>query len=538
MIIRCLENNFITPPVRYTLEFIFDSLGYFYEWIREEDNSASAIHLIYGDPISFPIHPAGIIHLHQVYDLANINETDLSWSELTIKDETIPVLGLHDADGNSRNEISFDIVASIYYHLTRIEELPLTHPDQIDGFVQQTMLYRYGRFLLPIVDCLVDWFGEIIERTFIESGLAPIRKAAFPHGEKFGLALTHDVDITRFNNPLKRLLYYLLHKLHWIDHSKYKSIQDSEKNTWAFHDLLDFYQQKNWQATFNFIPKLLEGRSFRYHIRSRRFRELFMHLTSNGHEIGLHSSRFAFNHPNRYKKEKRKLEHVIGEKIFGIRQHYLRCLFPQIWRVTHSLGMGYDSSLAYRRSTGFRAGTTRPFLCFDHPIQSVLDCYEFPTPFFEEALPQEGTHPPEAIKTIQKLIETVGNHHGVLTVLWHPSNMYQPDHFREIWTDIIKRIENENAFIAPLRGQLKWQKQRRQIQMEKITQLQDVGNIILSIPEDLDCLSLKIPEQIHHIHVKNAAYQIDRDNGLLIIEPGRNVQMVTIEIKSNHDNHN
>jgi len=315
---------------------------------------------------------AGSLSTREVLYLLR-DEQELEWNEILIDGIKIPVLGLFQPNTASYTAINFDLVASIYFHLVRIEELKYKRPDEIDDTVNQTLLYKYNRFHVPVVDIIINWFGKIIENILTSIEQPIIKKATFPNGEHFGLALTHDVDITRAINPIKRSLLSYFHRFHLLDHIKYKEIQESEENTWALDDLLDLYKSLNWPATFNFIARLTEGRSYRYNIASRKFKKLFKRLKTEGHEIGFHPSRDAFDHPRRYKKELNKLKRIGKDKIYGLRHHYLRCLFPQIWRVVQSLNLKYDCSLAYRRVTGFRAGTTKTFICFDHINQSELE---------------------------------------------------------------------------------------------------------------------------------------------------------------------
>jgi peptidoglycan/xylan/chitin deacetylase (PgdA/CDA1 family) len=155
-----------------------------------------------------------------------------------------------------------------------------------------------------------------------------------------------------------------------------------DRKIWAFDRLTAFYRKRKLNASFFFIARYMEGRHFRYRIRSRAFRKLLHLLHHEGHEIGLHPSRFAFEHPARYPREKARLEHTLGSPVTGMRQHYLRCLFPQIWETAHAMGLLYDTSLGYRRYHGFRAGTSHPFPTFDHRSGTMLNTYAFPLNFF------------------------------------------------------------------------------------------------------------------------------------------------------------
>ena len=155
---------------------------------------------------------------------------------------------------------------------------------------------------------------------------------------------------------------------------------------------------------------------------------------------------------------------------------------------------------------------------------------EFSTPFFEESLPKRGRELEKASDTISSLFKTVRRYQGVLTVLWHPNNMYQSDQFQEIWEGLIKMLRDEETFLSPLMGHLKWQKQRQQITLKEIQVVNEIIRITLSIPENMDSFALHIPGMSGPIHIKNASYKIDREKGILLIQPEHNIQTIDIQL--------
>jgi hypothetical protein len=528
--IYCLENENTSEAVRYTLEFALNSLGYFYKWISDPiPDNQGIVHVSYGEPAESRPEVPSII-LPRIFSLNTLSEQKLEWSEILLDGIKIPVLGLIKSNSTSDSTIDFDLIASTYYHLVRMEELKYSHPDEIDASVDQTILYKYNKYQTPVVDIIINWFGKNIERMHIDNIRPIIKKAAFPNGEMFGVSLTHDVDLTRAINPVKKRFLSLLAKLSLPIREEYQGILQLDRKMWALDELLDDYKHKNWQATFNFIPRLNEGKSYRYNIKSQKFKKLFKRLKKEGHEIGFHPSRYAFDHPRRYKRELMKLERISNEKIYGLRHHYLRCLFPQIWRVVNSLNLTYDSSLAYRRMPGFRAGTTRIFSCFDHVNQVDLYCKEFSTAFFEESLPNMGKDANTAIDTISNIIKSVKLNQGILCVLWHPNNIYQSDQFQKIWEWLITNLRSEKIYLKTLRGQLNWQLQRLQITMDDIQVDREKVKLVLDIPENISSFALHIPEVQGSINVTKAKFKLDEEKWILLIQPEQNVKTIEIDM--------
>ena len=450
MQIYCTENEYITPAVRYTIDFLLNRAGFFFRWEKEETlQENSGIVLSYGKKTRFARKPS--IHLPRIYDLAKLSGEEPEWHEFTINDTTLPVLGLSKS---SAEPVPFDLTATVFFFISRLEEKDFRRPDDADSRYKNSLLYRYGQFQQPLTDILSFWLAEKIIKLFRESGLPYLLKSDFPGGKQMGLALTHDVDITRVYHPLHR------HFLQWKSPRKKQDILRAEEEIWAFDRLLPFYREKGWTATFNFLARPWENTHYRYNLKSPRFRQLLKRLQEEGHEIGLHPSRYAFEHPQRYVKERRRLETAAGQTIWGMRQHYLRALFPTLWKQVEHIGLKYDATLAYRRQSGFRAGVCAPFNCFDFRENRALDCMEFPTAFFESSLPENVGNEAREIEAIEHFFAITQKYRGLLTVLWHPSNMYHHPQRSRLWNEIIKRIEIYHPYLVTLKQHYNWQKAR------------------------------------------------------------------------------
>lgn len=56
------------------------------------------------------------------------------------------------------------------------------------------------------------------------------------------------------------------------------------------------------------------------------------------------------------KKKKRRLEEVLGKKVVGYRNHYLRFRVPDTWELLSKAGFKYDTTFGYSDCAGFRNG--------------------------------------------------------------------------------------------------------------------------------------------------------------------------------------
>jgi len=81
-----------------------------------------------------------------------------------------------------------------------------------------------------------------------------------------------------------------------------------------------------------------------------------------------------------------KLEKVLGKKIVGYRNHYLKFKVPETWGLPKEAGFKYDTTLGYADCVGFRNGMCHPFKPFDLNINSYINILEIPLIIMDRTL--------------------------------------------------------------------------------------------------------------------------------------------------------
>lgn len=407
------------------------------------------------------------------------------------------IRGKHLFRSNNLQIIPFDLVANIFYHLSRIEERHRIFAEETPADVQKSILMKYGQLEIPVADILQKFLEDSLQELFSAQNKLFVRIENWPEGQQYGLALTHDVDITRgvgYKTKMLNLAKKTILNL-WGQKDKARNISEKENKleaqAWTYPELLKSYLPHKIKTTFFFISKMTEGLSLRYDIAEPKFRKLFEQLNESGHEIALHPSFYAFEKPSQYFNEKNKLKACSGKKAVGMRQHYLRAKFPRLWRLAKSAGFGYDSSLGYNHSAGFRAGTCMPFPVFDYEAGRAYELYEFPLIFFEYSLPAQGLKPELSNHKIKKLLKQIREVKGLMVALLHPHN-FNKEPYRGYWSLLIQLVKSENVFASSLEGLLDWQKSRAQIKI--IQQVSDSQKAIFKInkPDAVDSFAIKI----------------------------------------------
>jgi peptidoglycan/xylan/chitin deacetylase (PgdA/CDA1 family) len=497
--------------VVHTLNTILEQGGFFYRWIehvREAEKNALLLeYLPAGAPKSDPM----ALDLPAYIRPETLSAANSEWQEAPVNGEPLPVLKGSVAAPPDETVFSFDVIANVYFHLNRVEESAFTHPDQVPPDGSFSILNRFNGLLLPLTDRLTDAFTQWLHDHFKARALPLIRKTAWPEAQRFGLALTHDVDFTRAFHPVKKYFF-----MGWAalkrNRSGVKEIQQADRDAWGFDRLLSFYETQRWPATFFFLAKYLEGRHLRYRIRSLKMRLLLFRLKA-GHEIALHPSRYAFEHPFRYKREKARLARAARTSVYGMRHHYLRGLFPALWKQAEELGLSYDATLIYRSQSGFRAGTCRPYI----PANLKKTLWAVPTLFFENTLPEKGMNVNDSLQVIDRLLGAVKKHRGLFTVLWHTNHFFRPKAYARIWQALTERLAAESPFIATVKDHTHWQLQRGEIRAEAVQVSEKELTVHLQFPPDLRAFALELPRHTQEIFLDRPEIWRKREGRYLLL---------------------
>ncbi|MFC2088123.1 DUF7033 domain-containing protein [Calditrichota bacterium] len=488
--ILCEPKN-ITPRLEYIIDFVFSTLGFSWKIVAFEDfkNTEDLIigYLLPEKLLEYKnLNLINIPYSGQIQDLEQAERQE---KIIKVGLEKIPILGKCIRKNNVLNwrkstdwnyfyqtgykgwQLEYDLFLNIFYHLSRFEERWRNFVDEAESDWAKSVLSKAGHLQIPTVDILIDYLKKIIYRKAKKTNQATIRILNWPQAEDFGVAFTHDVDITRGVSVKDHMLAkgkMVLYGLAAISDKKIqlkKGIDEKNRNVWSFNEIQNFYKQRNWKATFFFIAKILEGGHLRYNIATEKFEQLFKSLKSNGHEIALHPSLKSFENPKNYVEEKKKLEKYSASKIEGMRQHYLRAKFPRLWEIADRSELKYDSTLGYNFQVGFRSGTCFAHQVFNYSKDRQLNLVEYPLAFFEYNLPEQGIDEKKSIAVINSLIKQVEKYSGLLTVLLHPSNFLQKP-YQHYWQYLTAKLQKKKVYVATLADHLTWFFSRRKIIIE------------------------------------------------------------------------
>lgn len=310
----------------------------------------------------------------------------------------------------------------IWEHFSKKEEYLQKNLDLHGRFTYATSVYK-------------DIFEPHVSKYLLQKGF----KFEYPNEKKFAVCLTHDVD--DIYPPLKHLIlssFCCLKELNLNDLSNQISWKINKKKSpyINFVEIMKLEEKYDAKSSFYFITAKEDVRRFRYDVRDIK-NELGV-ISDEGWEVGLHGGYYSYNDFSEIVKEKIKLENVLGQKIIGFRNHYLRFEVPDSWELLSKAGFKYDTTFGYEDMIGFRNGMCHPFRPYNLSENKEIDILEIPLVIMDGSLFEITSTLEEAWKHAKYLIDIVEKYNGVITILWHTNVFSCP--FRRKWNIIYERI--------------------------------------------------------------------------------------------------
>jgi hypothetical protein len=326
-----------------------------------------------------------------------------------------------------------DLLKSAFHLLSGYEEFRSESEDRFGRFpYTESIPYKLGVIQKPIVNYyfkyLLDGIGKFASRNGIPFQQEPILK-------KPVLMLSHDIDLIRgygffetgykFKQLLGLAPATMSRKNHFMDAFgalfHFLNPLSRKDPYWTFKNLMKWEEDRGFRATYFFLER--EGgrhENSRYRFHWRKFRNLFLELSSRGHEIGIHGTIQSATEQEAMNRTVNNLRAVSPDKVVGIRQHYLKFKPGLTGKIQEKAGLQYDASLGFAEHDGFRHSYCWPYRLFDFHNDRIMELWEIPlnlmdsTHFFYRYLNLEKSR--EAVNT---LVSEVRKFNGVFSLLWH-----------------------------------------------------------------------------------------------------------------------
>lgn len=483
-IIITYSNENFSKPIEYIFDLIFSILGIkckivpFSQLANEEINSD--ILLINYSQKKIKAEAKYQIHIYasNFFGENYLKRQSLPKSPLN-KWKDLPVI----FSGNSRPDVyvnkvdnlietNIDIIASCFFMVTGYEELISDARDKLERFPAKASLSYKENFLdRPIVNDYIELFWKWINGL----NLGFKRKNLWPKGKDFGICLTHDVDLVQkyqFYRVWKSFIGLILKRRKFqkafsilFDYLKLLLKIKAHDPYWTFDYIIETEKKYNLKSSFYFMTSKKSKVDNDYSIIDNKILRLIRRIEKKGLEVGLHPSFKSFNNYKIMKNEKERLNKIVNDKSYGVRQHCLRYKIPDTWRIQESLNFLYDSSLGFADHEGFRYGICLPYKPFDAINNKEINIWELPLIIMDVTLYRHdyrNLSPAQGFEIIKKYVQTVKKYNGLLVLLWHNSSLDEIEF--PGWSDFYKKsieyIGKCNAFKESGKEIINWWEKR------------------------------------------------------------------------------
>lgn len=270
----------------------------------------------------------------------------------------------------------------------------------------------------------------------------------YPNGKKFAVCLTHDIDQLNYTmgETVESALRSLRHGRLGEASKAFERKTNKKKNPRCnFDEIMEM--EKKYNAKSSFYIMAFEDKDLDFNYDVNELSDQLNKIINMGWEVGLHGGHQAFINLDALCNQKKKLEKVIGRVVIGYRNHYMRFKTPTTWELLKDAGFKYDTTFGYHDCVGFRNGMCHPFKPFNLTTNSKIDIIEIPLVIMDCTLWDYMKLNMESSWAITKqLIDTVQKYSGVITILWHNTNMMAKNH--DLYEKILHYCYDKNAWMT------------------------------------------------------------------------------------------
>ncbi|MHA1264810.1 MAG: polysaccharide deacetylase family protein [Candidatus Helarchaeota archaeon] len=305
--------------------------------------------------------------------------------------------------------------------------------EQISQFLKGDFLENTNENpLIPHVNILLEKIEkELIENLPVNTPYA--KKWYWPDWRNYAISISHDVDkLSESKSHIWKI------RRRFSKMTVLKSLLGIANPYNNFNLFLKLERQYGIRSAFYLLTDEYDIKKISTEIQ--RLQEHHM-------DLGLHGGFGSHLNTDQLIHEKTKLEKILNQKIYGIRQHFLKFQFPTTWNVQNSAAFCYDTTVGFNDKIGFKLGIAFPFYPPDIDL-NPLPLIELPLIIMDAAIwTWLKLTETAALETILNIRDSIKRHHGLLTLLWHQCTLKMRG--GRIYKELLKLLAVPEAFIAP-----------------------------------------------------------------------------------------
>jgi len=319
-------------------------------------------------------------------------------------------------------QFGFDWLATLFFHLSRIEEYSPATTDNIGMMPgEQLLCYRSGLQQRPLVDELVVALGAICTKRAPQL-VSPV-------------FASHDLDTLRLFNDKFNLVRYLMGSA-----VRYKTIRQwpgiitnyaqvkmgkktdpADTFDWLLED--DHATQKylflgtGQRTKFDHFPDL----------NTPRMKNIRDQARQKSFHLGVHPSFETWKNPDLWQQEQQTIADWLEMPVRHSRQHFLRFSFPETADILEQSGIETDSTLGFRYQIGFRCGTGFPFHLFHFKAERAYRWKEIPLIVMDIGLLRTYQYNGKRLLSAWQQFLSTNQYNTQININFHNHVFYEPE---------------------------------------------------------------------------------------------------------------
>jgi hypothetical protein len=329
--------------------------------------------------------------------------------------------GGYTAFFKAEGDLGFDLLAAIFFLLTRYEEYLPHQKDKFGRFSHRESVAFKNDFLhLPLINLWLEQFRKLLKDRNVD---------CLPATTRFSFTPTYDIDMawSYSNKGIARnagaLALSLLQGKFGKIAQRIRVLQGKARDPFDAYEWMDDLHRLHGSAPVYFILMAKEKSRLDKNIdvTSAPFQLLIGELASK-YEIGIHPSWASGDLPSLLTREKQLLEAATGKKVQRSRQHFIRFTLPRTYQQLLALGIRHDYSMGYGSINGFRASITTPYFWYDLKHEGATNlqlhpfCFMDANSFYEQKFTAQ-----KAFDELMEYYHVIKTVNGNMITIWHNS---------------------------------------------------------------------------------------------------------------------
>ncbi len=354
-------------------------------------------------------------------------------------------LNYYKAFFETKGDYPFDIFAASFYLLSRYEEYLPHKKDEYGRYAHTSSLASKEGFLqTPLINIWIQDFKQSLHQKF--------PRLIFKHSY-FKFIPTYDIDIaySYLHKGWKRSAGGLLKSVvngKWsVAGERMQVLMKKKKDPFDSYEWLDSLHLYCRLRAYYFFLLAGEQKEYDKNISpGKRGLQNLIRYHAKGYTVGIHPSWQSGDNKQLLEDEINCLEELIDKKVTYSRQHYIRLLLPETYRLLINAGIEKDFSMGYGSINGFRASIASSFKWYDlekemqTPLVIFPFCFMDATSFYEQKFT-----PQQTLQELMNYYRSIKRVNGLMVTIWH-NNFLGIDPQFAGWKDVYEVFLKDEVY--------------------------------------------------------------------------------------------